>query len=474
MTTGVEILDATTSTESFMFTLPRVTASPTPRGLLFLVVAVACVGCSAVDAPRPDAAKQSDRADLDSADPGPSLSFLGGHLPNNLPIPNPAGTAATFSTAGFVDLTNAFHVPQGSNGRSCGSCHLVQSGWSVRPSDVELKFLLSQGKDPIFNLLDADSPNADVSTPQARFRAYSMLRKGLFRRGGNVPAAAEYEIIAVDDPLGAGGSLTKFQAFRRPLATANFHIARNVGWHDQDGNGSLDIHAGLTSQAAGNITGAQQGTPGTPETIESIVAYEQGLRFAQQSVIGVGSLTACGATGGPENLSNQAPIAGRFNLYDAWLRPTPGSCSGHAADPKRAQIARGQELFNAVNANGRSCGGCHTAQNNGSNVNGTLFDVGASRPEFRQPGMPLYTVRNKTTMEVRQTTDPGRALKSGLWADMDRFKVPSLRGLSARAPYFHNGAAATLNDVVLHYQQALGFQFTREQREALVAFLQAL
>lgn len=57
---------------------------------------------------------------------------------------------------------------------------------------------------------------------------------------------------------------------------------------------------------------------------------------------------------------------------------------------------------------------------------------------------------------------------------MDRFKVPSLRGLSARAPYFHNGTAATLDDVVLHYQQALGFQFTPEQRAALVAFLQAL
>jgi hypothetical protein len=92
-------------------------------------------------------------------------------------VPNPAGTAATFSTAGFVDL-NKFHF------------------------------------------------------------------------------------------FGTGASLTRFQAFRQPLASANFHIARNVGWHDQDGNGSLDVHAGLTSQASGNITGAQQGTPVTPETIE--------------------------------------------------------------------------------------------------------------------------------------------------------------------------------------------------------------
>jgi len=65
-----------------------------------------------------------------------------GQLPNNFPFLNGAGTAATFSTAGFVDLTNQFHVPQGTNGRSCESCHLPQVGWSIRPVDVELKFLL--------------------------------------------------------------------------------------------------------------------------------------------------------------------------------------------------------------------------------------------------------------------------------------------------------------------------------------------
>ncbi|HEU4623789.1 MAG TPA: hypothetical protein VFS52_03440 [Steroidobacteraceae bacterium] len=395
-------------------------------------------------------------------------------LPNNLPILDGAGTAATFSTAGAVALDGAFHVPQGSNGRSCGSCHLVQAGWSIRPVDVELKFLLTGGTDPIFNLLDANSPNADVSTVQARRASYSMLRKGLFRRGGAVPTDAEYEIIAVDDPLGSGGSTARFTVFRRPLATANFHIAKNVGWHDQDANGSGDVHAGLASQAAGNVTGGQQGPPAAGATIDEIVGYEEGLRFAQQSVFEVGSLTSCGAQGGPENLSAQPPVRGRFTLFDAWIGLIPGSCGSKSADRKRAQIARGQELFNATNPGGRSCNGCHNAANNGSNVSGTLFDVGASRLEFRGAGMPLYTVRNKTTLETRQTTDPGRALKSGLWADLDRFKTPSLRGLSARAPYFHNGGAATLNDVVRHYETALGFVFTPQERADLVAFLEAL
>jgi len=404
-----------------------------------------------------------------------ALSSVGSkELPNNFPFLNPSGTAATFSTAGFVDLGNPFHVPQGTNGRSCESCHLVQAGWSIRPIDVELKFLLTNGADPIFHKLDANNPNPDVSTRAARYASFSMLRKGLFRRGGPLPSNAEFEIIAVDDPLGAGGSLTNFQAFRRPLGTANFHIARNIGWHDQNTNGSGNIHAGLVGQAAGNITGSQEGPPAAPATLESIAVYEEGLRFAQQTVFGVGKLTSCGAQGGPENLSLQPAIDARFNLFDAWIDLVPGSCSTKVADRKRAQIARGQEIFNAQNAGGGSCRGCHNAANNGSHVNGRLFDVGASRAQFREPGMPLYTLRHKTTQEIRQTTDPGRAIRSGLWSDIDRFKTPSLRGVAARAPYFHNGIAKSLRDVVIHYEVALGFRFTEQERQDLVAFMEAL
>lgn len=439
-----------------------------PRSTAVLVTAlafaVACGGATDdLSADTPD----FEQRDL-------ALHGSDGRLPNNVPFINPAGSAATFSTAGFVDLNNPFHVPQGTNGRSCESCHLPETGWSVIPAEVELRFWLTQGRDPIFSLLDANSPTADVSTLWARYSAYSMLRKGLFRRGGAVPATAEYEIIAFDDPLGAGGSLTRFQAFRRPLATANFHIAQNVGWHDQNTNGSGDVHAGLVNQARGNITGGQGGAEPAPETVEAIADYQEGLAFAQQFVFGVGLLTSCGAAGGPENLSAETPVNARFDLYDAWIDLPAGSCGSRAADRRRAQIARGQELFNSPNAGGGSCRGCHNAANNGSNVNGTLFDVGASRPELREPGMPLYTVRNKTTLEVRQTTDPGRALRSGLWADMDRFKTPSLRGLASRAPYFHNGIASTLEDVVTHYEEALGFVFTRGEREDLVAFMKAL
>ena len=71
-------------------------------------------------------------------------------------------------------------------------------------------------------------------------------------------------------------------------------------------------------------------------------------------------------------------------------------------------------------------------------------------------------------------TDAGQGQLTGLWSDLGKFKTPTLRALAARAPYFHNGIATTLEDVVRHYENHFGFVFTDEERADLVAFLNAL
>ena len=85
--------------------------------------------------------------------------------------------------------------------------------------------------------------------------------------------------------------------------------------------------------------------------------------------------------------------------------------------------------------------------------------------------MPLYTLRNKVTGQTVQTTDPGRALVTGKWKHIGRFKGPILRALAARAPYFHNGSAATLTDAVKFYDERFGIGFTQQEIADLVAFL---
>jgi cytochrome c peroxidase len=88
--------------------------------------------------------------------------------------------------------------------------------------------------------------------------------------------------------------------------------------------------------------------------------------------------------------------------------------------------------------------------------------------------MPLYTFRNTMTGEVVQTTDPGRALITGRWKDMSLFKGPILRGLAARPPYFHNGFAATLADVVEFYDVRFDIGLSAQEKSDLAAFLRAL
>jgi len=70
--------------------------------------------------------------------------------------------------------------------------------------------------------------------------------------------------------------------------------------------------------------------------------------------------------------------------------------------------------------------------------------------------------------------DPGRAWITSLWADIGKVKGPILRGLAARAPYFHNGSANTLSDVIEFYDQRFNIGFTAQEKADLIAFLNAL
>jgi cytochrome c peroxidase len=418
-----------------------------------IAASFALVLCGACAQPTPDVSE--DRQGL--------LEQLFDQIPNELPIPDPGGFGASFHPAGVVDLSGNFFTPQGTNGRHCGTCHAPEDGWSITPATVTLMFLLTGGTDPLFvNNLDTDTPTSDMSTPAARWHSTTMLRQGKFTRRVAPPAVRDYDVIAASDPFGVG-TTSSLWFFRRPLPTANFR-SFTVMWDGANTVGT-EVRDGLIKQARSNVTGAQQGAPAPDPVIFDIVDYERAVSFAQLISHAVGRLDSEGAHGGPAAASAQPLVDGRFDLYDAWQR---------AGNPRRRQIWRGQELFNGVNPSGRSCRGCHSAANNGQNVAGALFDVGVSRPELARPDMAVYTFRRTSDGATVQSTDPGRGIRSGKFADLNKFKTPNLRGLAARAPYFHNGIADTLDDVVHHYQTSLGFVFTPAEAADLVAFLQAL
>jgi hypothetical protein len=395
----------------------------------------------------------------------PTASKLRGSLPNGHPLQNPGGEAATFSAGGSVSLAGEFFKAQGKNGQSCASCHIPEEAWGITPATLRRLFDETGGKHPVFSALDSDNPGMDVSTAKARRAAYSMLlTRGVFRRGGPPRPDSEWELIAVEDPHGFAG-LNRLVHWRRSMPTINFGLgSATVNW---DGGSTVgaDQRAGLVKLTQRLITNALQGPPATPAVINDIVDFESALLTAQVTVPGVGRLDSDGARGGPEALAKMKKEEGGFNLFDAWA---------NSSNPRRAQIARGQEVFNSINVSHKSCIVCHNSVNNGTNIDNDLFDVKTSSEAARTTDLPLYTFRNKQTGEILKLTDAGQGNVTGRWEDLGLFKAPTLRGLAARPPYFHNGIAATLEDVVRHYEKHFGFVFTDEERADLVAFLGAL
>src|SRR5262245_29236418 len=144
-------------------------------------------------------------------------------IPNNLQFQNPGGQSATFSTEGFVSLTGEYFQAQGSNGRSCGSCHTAQEAWSINPGTLQRLFDETGGTHPVFNPLDANNPDTgNFSTVEGRRDAYSMLlSRGVFRRGGALRSPREWNLIAVDAPHGIGNT-TRIVLWRRVMQTVNF------------------------------------------------------------------------------------------------------------------------------------------------------------------------------------------------------------------------------------------------------------
>ena len=223
-------------------------------------------------------------------------------------------------------------------------------------------------------------------------------------------------------------------------------------------------------------------------------------------------LYADGAKGGPIALSLQKffigvndplgnnPTGASFdpNIFDLY-RPWLGLRGVDDETRHRQSIARGAELFNTTPINiigvaglndvlGMTsipgfCGTCHDTPNVGNHsvrapLNIGIANAGANKPPALDiSGLPVFTLQCTQGPLAGQTfvvTDLGRALISGNCADIGKVKGPILRGLSARAPYFHNGSAATLLDAINFYDQRFAIGFTERQKQDLVNFLNSL
>ncbi|MBV8759870.1 MAG: hypothetical protein JO257_21450 [Deltaproteobacteria bacterium] len=390
--------------------------------------------------------------------------------------PAATGQGETVFTAGS-DASNPFFASLGTNLRTCASCHDETAGWSLTPALLQTRFNAGDGTDPVFRSVDGTtSPTADTSTAAARQTSYALLlQRGLIRVGKGIPEGAEFTLASVSDPYGFA-TAAELSLFRRPLPSTNLGFLSQIMWDTRE--------ATLATQATDATTGHAQAMGVDTTQIDQIVAFESSIYTAQRSDDVAGDLAEGG--GGAQALSTQALLPGSrnaFTLYGAWANVDTSTAEGQ----RRASIARGERIFNTepINIQGvaglpdqrGSCSTCHDRPNVGDHATAVPMNIGVADANQRTdnlPGLPRYTFRNTTTGATVTITDPGLALVTGKWADIGRFKIPVLRGVAMRPPYFHNGFANDLRAVVQFYRQRFNMRLSDQEETDLVNFLSAL
>ncbi|HEY9014321.1 MAG TPA: c-type cytochrome [Gemmatimonadales bacterium] len=136
----------------------------------------------------------------------------------------------------------------------------------------------------------------------------------------------------------------------------------------------------------------------------------------------------------PDQVETKLPDLESYQLSLEAPAPAPGDFDATAA-------ARGQAVFTGQG----QCATCH------------------SGAQFTDANTTLHP-----TSEV--ITDPTHAERSAT----GMYRTTPLRGLLQHAPYFHDGSAATLDDVVNQYDSAKNLQLTPQQKADLVEYLKSL
>ncbi len=378
---------------------------------------------------------------------------------------------------------------EGSNGRSCATCHVLEEDTTLLPDRVEAR-LAADPRDPLFNRLDADDPTAEVPT-------FEHLRKGLVRVA--LPLADNLDVIDLEGRVITPPDRT-IAVWRGVPTVANTAL---TGPYQLDGRQPT-----LEAQARAAITSHSEGPQVTERQLGAIAAFQRQLFTSPRAWI-VSRLLEAGLSLDevpiPEELMplSVAEKRGR-DVYDSACQPCHGSASTDRIVDREVHDLFFSELtpdgnvrFDMVEGTGPVAVPLPRPDDEFLNVGfgfaSYLGQVGlvpafnddvelprfrlrfyadATRSEALVDLPPIPVTQSGDPLDLRPaldergapivgpnrapqlfSTDPGRAALSGDPADFEAFDMPQLRGIARTAPYFHDNSHGTLEDVVDAYSR---------------------
>jgi predicted MFS family arabinose efflux permease len=456
-------------------------------------------------------------------------------LASEFEFPNDRGRVGIVNASGPVNTQgHPFFEPLGANGRACVTCHQPAYAMTISADGIRERWLATEGKDPLFAAFDGsncpDLPQEKVSS-HSLLLDRGLIRVAI--PWPPAKAKPEFSIEVVTDPTGCNTSPTyglhsahpAVSVFRRPRMAANLKYVTNPtpqfalklgGLADVDPETGHSVsmnfmadarEPSLRSQArAAARDHEERKAPLSEADLQRIVDFESQIYAAQIFDEKAGNLAEAG---GPPALGPWAMADHRtgvlgdndydpvFQLFDAWKQTPQFSQAEY-----RASAARGSDIFmfrqfwlrdaTHINSIGlgnplkRTCATCHNAQMTGQDLSAGWVDVGTTNyPTWTEP--PLYSESRELPVfkitcdkdasphpflgRVIYTSDPGRALISGRCVDVGSIVMQQFRGLAARAPYFSNGSAKSLQELVDFYDRRFDMKLSEREKEDLINFL---
>ncbi|HJZ83316.1 MAG TPA: cytochrome c peroxidase, partial [Pyrinomonadaceae bacterium] len=383
---------------------------------------------------------------LSAADEGTrATGNINGPVPPLNPPPAPPGNAVT-ATKAYLGKT-LFWDEQLSSTRTvaCGTCHFAANGGSDSRAIVGSTRARNPGADGVFNTADdvfaspgVISNNADGSYSLSAVYGFHEQVTGRKSRS-YIDAGFSNSLFwdgratqTFSDPIGGAvvlqnGAALESQVLGPPVSSAEMANA-NRTWVD------------VAARVAGSRPLAL--SPSVPAGLRDWIGGRSYQELFQEA-FGTTDVT-------PVRIAEAIATFERTLYSDR----TPFDLSVQNITPLGAAEQRGQGIFNT-----RGCNVCHA---------GSLFSDNA----FHNIGVRP------------QTEDTGRFQVTGNANNIGEFRTPSLRNVGLRAPHFHNGRMATLEDVVAFYNRGGDFDapninhnlirplgLNAQQQSDLVAFL---